>query len=196
MSTNVMLHAGHDVAYFTSGQGRGGCAGAMSYYTAAGEPPGQWAGKGAAALGLSGQVDRDTIERLYPGRHQRRPAVAAIPETGSRARGTRCRCTWVRTAACAFSARDTRAQTDSEPEVSELETSGPEAGGPGPADDGRAARLDELQARADEAARRIDAQRAELEASREHTARIQREAQAKPEADRQAETPYEMEMEL
>ena len=65
MSTNVTLHAGHDVAYFTSGQGRGGCAGAMSYYTAAGEPPGQWAGKGAAALGLSGQVDPDVIGRLY-----------------------------------------------------------------------------------------------------------------------------------
>ena len=65
MSTNVTLHAGHDVAYFTRGQGRGGCAGAMSYYTAAGEPPGQWAGKGAAGLGLSGQVDPDVIERLY-----------------------------------------------------------------------------------------------------------------------------------
>ena len=65
MSTNVTLHAGHDVAYFTSGQGRGGCAGAMSYYTAAGEPPGQWAGKGAAALELAGQVDPDVIERLY-----------------------------------------------------------------------------------------------------------------------------------
>jgi AAA domain/TrwC relaxase len=65
MSTNVTLHAGHDVAYFTSGQGSGGCAGAMSYYTAAGEPPGQWAGKGAAALGLAGQVDPEVIERLY-----------------------------------------------------------------------------------------------------------------------------------
>ena len=65
MSTNVTLHKGHDVAYFTSGQGRGGCAGAMSYYTAAGEPPGQWAGKGASALGLSGQVDPDVIGRLY-----------------------------------------------------------------------------------------------------------------------------------
>ena len=65
MSTNVTLHAGHDVAYFTSGQGRGGCAGAMSYYTAAGEPPGQWAGKGAATLGLAGQVDPKVIERLY-----------------------------------------------------------------------------------------------------------------------------------
>ena len=65
MSTNVTLHAGHDVAYFTRGQGRGGCAGAMSYYTAAGEPPGEWAGKGAAALGLAGVVDPDVIERLY-----------------------------------------------------------------------------------------------------------------------------------
>ncbi len=65
MSTNVTLHAGHDVAYFTSGQGRGGCAGAMSYYAAAGEPPGQWAGKGTAALGLSGQVDPAMIGRLY-----------------------------------------------------------------------------------------------------------------------------------
>ena len=88
------------------------------------------------------------------------------------------------------------AQTDPEPETSELETSGTEAVGPGLVDDGRAARLDELQARADEAARRFDAQRAELNASSEHTARIEREAQAEPEADRQAETPYEMEMEL
>ena len=65
MSTNATLHEGHDVAYFTSGQGSGGCAGAMSYYTAAGEPPGQWAGKGAAALGLSGQVDPAVIGHLY-----------------------------------------------------------------------------------------------------------------------------------
>ena len=65
MSALVTLHAGHDVAYFTSGQDRGGCAGAMSYYTAAGEPPGQWTGKGAAALGLSGQVDLAVIGVLY-----------------------------------------------------------------------------------------------------------------------------------
>jgi conjugative relaxase-like TrwC/TraI family protein len=65
VSTNVTLHVGHDVAYFTSGQGRGGCAGAMSYYTAAGEPPGQWTGKAAAALGVSGQVDPAMIGRLY-----------------------------------------------------------------------------------------------------------------------------------
>jgi hypothetical protein len=71
-------------------------------------------------------------------------------------------------------------QTDPEQETSELEIPGPEAVGPGSADDGCAARLDELQARADEAARRIDAQRAELNASSEHTARLEREAQAEP----------------
>ena len=86
MSTNVTLHAGYDVAYFTSGQHRGGCAGAMSYYTAAGEPPGQWAGKGAMTLGLNGQVDPGVIGRLYqhnigPGgellvkRHQSKPTA-------------------------------------------------------------------------------------------------------------------------
>jgi hypothetical protein len=65
MTSTVTLHAGHDVAYFTRGQDRGGCAGAMSYYTAPGEPPGQWSGKGAAALGLSGEVDPDVIGDLY-----------------------------------------------------------------------------------------------------------------------------------
>jgi hypothetical protein len=65
VSTVTTLHAGHDVAYLTAGQHAGGCTGAMSYYTAAGEPPGQWAGKGAAALGLAGQVDPAVIARLY-----------------------------------------------------------------------------------------------------------------------------------
>ena len=53
------------MAYLTAGQHAGGCAGAMSYYTVSGEPPGQWAGKGAAALGLSGRVDPAVIGRLY-----------------------------------------------------------------------------------------------------------------------------------
>jgi conjugative relaxase-like TrwC/TraI family protein len=65
VSTVTTLHAGHDVAYLTSGQHAGGCTGAMSYYTAAGEPPGRWAGKGAAALGLTGRVDPAVIARLY-----------------------------------------------------------------------------------------------------------------------------------
>jgi hypothetical protein len=63
-------------------------------------------------------------------------------------------------------------------------------------DDERAARLDELQARADEAAERIEAQRAELDASREYTARMEREAQGEPEVELQAQTPDEIEMEL
>ena len=88
------------------------------------------------------------------------------------------------------------ASTEPEPSATEPEIPEPEAAGPVPADDGRTARLDELQARADEAARRIDAQQAELDASGQHTARIQRETQAEPEADRQAETPHDMEMEL
>jgi hypothetical protein len=61
----VTLRAGHDVAYFTRGTCAGGCAGAMSYYTASGEPPGQWAGRGARSLGLDGEVDPRVIERLY-----------------------------------------------------------------------------------------------------------------------------------
>jgi hypothetical protein len=65
VTTITTLHAGHDVAYLTAGQHRGGCAGSISYYTAAGEPPGQWTGKGAAALGLTGQVDPAVIGRLY-----------------------------------------------------------------------------------------------------------------------------------
>jgi hypothetical protein len=66
VTTNVTLHAGHDVAYFTRGQDAGGCAGAMSYYTAAGEPPGQWAGTAARkTLGLAGQVDAGVLDRLF-----------------------------------------------------------------------------------------------------------------------------------
>jgi hypothetical protein len=65
VTTITTLHPGHDVAYLTAGQHAGGCVGAMSYYTASGEPPGQWAGKGAAALGLTGRVDPAVIGRLY-----------------------------------------------------------------------------------------------------------------------------------
>jgi hypothetical protein len=65
VTMNTTLHAGHDVRYLTSGNAHGGNAGAMRYYTASGEPPGRWAGKGAAALGLSGTVDGKVMDRLY-----------------------------------------------------------------------------------------------------------------------------------
>ncbi len=92
--------------------------------------------------------------------------------------------------------RTVGARTDPEPDACEPETSAPGAAEPGLTDDGRAARLNELQARADQAARRIDAQQAELDSSGEYTARIERETQASLEAGRQAELPYEMEIEL
>jgi len=87
------------------------------------------------------------------------------------------------------------AQTDPEPDASKPETAASEATRPGIADGGRAVRLDELQARVDQAARLIDAQQAEVCASSAHTARIRREAQAEPETVRQAETPYDLELE-
>jgi hypothetical protein len=59
------LKAGYDVRYFTQGSCAGGCAGAMSYYTASGEPPGQWSGKATTALSLSDEVDSHVIENLY-----------------------------------------------------------------------------------------------------------------------------------
>ena len=59
------LKAGHDVRYFTQGSCAGGCAWAMSYYTASAEPPGQWSGKAAAGLSLSGEVDPAVIKNLY-----------------------------------------------------------------------------------------------------------------------------------
>ena len=65
MTTLTSLHSGHDVAYFLREREAGGCVGAMSYYTASGEPPGVWAGTGAERLGLTGKVDPRVIEALY-----------------------------------------------------------------------------------------------------------------------------------
>jgi hypothetical protein len=67
-----------------------------------------------------------------------------------------------------------------------------EAARPVYADDECAARLNELQARADEAARRIDVLRAQFDVRSKHTARIEREAQAGSEGDRQADMSREM----
>ena len=65
MTTNLGLRAGHDIRYHTDRTDTGH-AGGMAYYTkAAGEPHGQWAGKGAAKLGLAGDVDAEVIRRLF-----------------------------------------------------------------------------------------------------------------------------------
>jgi hypothetical protein len=146
------------------------------------------------------QADADAVDRVIEREHQaavydaqpwppeRKPAAGHEgPHTAASGRDPRLGQSRPGTAG---------AQKDPEPDASEPEIPASEAAELGLADDGRAARLDELQARAHEAARRIDAQRAELDASSEHTARIQREGQADPEAIRQAETSYDMEMEL
>jgi hypothetical protein len=115
---------------------------------------------------------------------------------GTGARGTGYRCTRARIAARAAPARNTRGPDGARAGGIQARQPQPEAAEPVPADDGRAARLDELQARADQAARRIDAHRAALGASSQHAVRVERDAQADPAADRQAEMPYDMEMEL
>ena len=65
-----------------------------------------------------------------------------------------------------------------------------------PAQDDRAARLDELLARANQAAQRLTAQQAEQQASSEYAARIEGQAQAQPEAEQQAQAREGFEIEL
>ena len=60
----LSMHTGYDTAYLTNAVGNGQ-AGSDYYTGAAGEPPGYWQGAGAAALGLSGQIDADVMKALY-----------------------------------------------------------------------------------------------------------------------------------
>ncbi|MDQ2811516.1 MAG: relaxase domain-containing protein, partial [Actinomycetota bacterium] len=55
----VTLSTGFDVNYYLDQ------VGADYYLTAAGEPPGVWMGSAAAAMGLAGDVDPDTMRALY-----------------------------------------------------------------------------------------------------------------------------------
>ncbi|TCC35094.1 MobF family relaxase [Kribbella sindirgiensis] len=60
----MSVHAGHSADYLTGAV----AAGRENYYTgatAAGEPPGRWYGRGAAALGLLGEVDAQDMNALY-----------------------------------------------------------------------------------------------------------------------------------
>ena len=89
-------------------------------------------------------------------------------------------------------------EPDRDPRVSgpEPTTPGTEALAPQHEPDARSGRLDVLQARAGEAAQRIAADNAEREARAEYVARIEREAQAEPHTERQAETYDEAEIEM
>ena len=65
MTANTSLHKGRDPRYLTEGAGAGHAGGTRYYTEAAGEPPGQWAGRAAATLGLAGDVDADQLQALY-----------------------------------------------------------------------------------------------------------------------------------
>ena len=57
----LRVNAGHDPEYPLRSAGS-----AVGYYLQDGkEPPGQWAGKGAEALGLTGQVDPEVYRNLF-----------------------------------------------------------------------------------------------------------------------------------
>jgi conjugative relaxase-like TrwC/TraI family protein len=58
------ITASHDVGYLTKEVARGH-EGYYAAAVAAGEPPGRWHGRGAAALGLTGEVDTAVVTALY-----------------------------------------------------------------------------------------------------------------------------------
>src|SRR5829696_3533012 len=60
----ISISSGHSAEYLTSAV----ATGRESYYTRAsaeGEPPGQWHGRGAQELRLTGEVDHQDMEALY-----------------------------------------------------------------------------------------------------------------------------------
>jgi hypothetical protein len=60
-AVTLRVNAGHDPEYPLRSAGS-----AVGYYLQDGkEPPGQWAGKGAEALGLTGQVDPEVYRNLF-----------------------------------------------------------------------------------------------------------------------------------
>jgi hypothetical protein len=58
--------------------------GADYYLSAAGEPPGIWAGSAAPGLGLSGEVDPDVMRALY--HHDVAPDGTPLCDDGGRRR--------------------------------------------------------------------------------------------------------------
>ena len=82
----LSMRVGHDTDYLTDAVAKG----REGYYTgavAAGEPPGLWHGRGAAALGLVGEVDPEIMKALYThGLDPRDPATASRETWGAAAR--------------------------------------------------------------------------------------------------------------
>ena len=80
------VRVGHDTDYLTEAVAKG----REGYYTgavAAGEPPGLWYGKGAATLGLAGEVDAEVMKALYThGLDPRDPNIGSRETWGQAAR--------------------------------------------------------------------------------------------------------------
>jgi conjugative relaxase-like TrwC/TraI family protein len=79
----LSLHAGYDIAYLTDAVGSGGAEYYLSAAGPGGEPPGFWAGKAAAALGLAGEVDARIMRALY--HHDVGPDGSPLETPGARA---------------------------------------------------------------------------------------------------------------
>src|SRR4051794_8266053 len=83
MMTVHVLHAGNGYTYLTrsvaAGDARLGRSEALAdYYLAKGQPPGRWAGRGAATLGVAGVVTEAQMRNLFgEGRHPDAEEVAA-----------------------------------------------------------------------------------------------------------------------
>ena len=76
----LRVRKGYDVDYYLDATAKGRDA----YYTdavAAGEPPGLWHGRGARALGLTGEVDATIMKALYTHGLDPRDEHAAVRET-------------------------------------------------------------------------------------------------------------------
>ena len=130
-----------------------------------------------------------------PGRHRRRPALAATAHSTGPSHARRRSCGHHAAATRRVSSGMRPGSGSPRPWICSANTEAPAA--QHEADD-RAARLDDLQARADEAVHRIGADHAEREARAEYMARLEREAhtQAEPAAGREAEASDGIEIEL
>src|SRR3954453_13487900 len=87
-----VLHAGNEYTYLTRSvaayDARLGRSEALAdYYVAKGQPPGRWAGRGAATLGVAGVVTEAQMRNLFgEGRHPDADAVmAGVVAAGSTA---------------------------------------------------------------------------------------------------------------
>ncbi len=105
MTARVTTLKGPDAgAYYVEGPGR--------YYLDGDEPPGQWLGRGAATLGLAGEVDDDAFLSVMDGRD---PATGELLGTGHHERTVRgfdVTCSAPKSVSVLFAIGDDRVRTE------------------------------------------------------------------------------------